>query len=180
MRTGMGRNGNSRRRLERSCRTKIADLDLPTPFRLSGLHQRLELQRGRELWVQGSEDLPAEITGLWIGTVTRDYVFYRAGLDGCRRDQTILHEFSHVICDHRSARVTDQAWLRDRCPWLTGLGDVEHMCMRTDYGTDDEREAELMASLILSRATRRGRLSSPELEPEELRVLQRTESIFRT
>jgi hypothetical protein len=36
-----------------------------------------------------NEGLPAQITGLWVGTRTRDYVFYRASLDGCHREQTI-------------------------------------------------------------------------------------------
>ncbi|MEP6462958.1 MAG: hypothetical protein ABJC62_05955 [Frankiaceae bacterium] len=166
------------RQLERSCQDKIARLDLPAPFRLRELAARLEEQRGRELWVLGSKVLPAEITGLWVGTVTRDYVFYRARLDGCRRDTTILHEFAHIICDHRSARVADEAWLAERFPWLGGLGEVEHMCMRTDYGTAEEHEAELIASLILVREDVGQRRPPAGLPSEEQRARHRLEGIW--
>src|SRR5659263_725722 len=84
--------------LERSCRARVGRLNLPPQFRLSQLAACLEEQRGRELWVMRNEGLPAQITGLWVGTPTRDYVFYRASLDGCHREQTILHEFAHMIC----------------------------------------------------------------------------------
>jgi len=124
------------------------------------------------------EGLPAQITGLWVGTPTRDYVFYRASLDGCHREQTILHEFAHMICDHRPARVADPQWLRERCPWISDLGDVEHVCMRSDYDSPDEREAELLASLILARSTRRPGHRRARSSQEE--QAHRVEDIFRT
>lgn len=141
--------GSDHRQLERVCRRRIAELDLPSPLQLAELKTRLETRRGRELWVLPDQgELPPEITGLWIGTATRDYVYYQHGLDGCLLETTLLHEFSHMLCNHRSANVQDQAWLQQRAPALTSLGAIEHMCMRRDYGSSDEREAELMASLI--------------------------------
>ncbi len=173
--------GSSRRQLERSCKAKIAGLDLPTPLRLGELEKRLEAVRGRELWILDDKgELPAEITGLWVGTATRDYVFHRAGLDGCRVEVSILHEFSHMICEHRSAHLTDQAWLRRRAPSVMDLGEIEHMCMRRDYGSDDEREAELMASLILARATGRWRRTRNGASDQEELAAHRVESIFQT
>jgi len=169
------------RQLERVCRRRIAELDLPSPLQLAELKTRLETRRGRELWVLPDQgELPPEITGLWIGTATRDYVYYQHGLDGCLLETTLLHEFSHMLCNHRSANVQDQAWLHQRASALTSLGAIEHMCMRTDYGSSDEREAELMASLILARATRRWHRKRTEaMRPDEL-AARRVDSIFKT
>lgn len=169
-----------RRQLERSCRAKIAELDLPAPLRLGELKERLETHRGREMWVLPDHgQLPVEITGLWIGTSTRDYVYFRSTLVGFRLEQTLLHEFAHMICRHRSASIDNQTWLRERAPGLASAENIVQICMRTDYGSPDEHEAELMASLILARSTNRGRADMGALQPDEV-AAHRVQSIFQT
>lgn len=164
--------------LERSCRATLTRLDLPPQFRLRDLVARLEERRGRELWVRPNELLPVEITGMWLGTPDRDYVLYRASLDGCHREYTVLHELSHMMCTHRSVDVEDPQWLLDSCPWIGGLGVVEHVCLRSDHDSPDEREAEAMASLILAGQAGRQSLRRPSSAQEE--QAQRLEAIFRT
>lgn len=172
--------GSRRRDLQRSCAARIAALDLPTPLQLPVLKQRLEKQRGREIWVLPDKgELPPEITGLWLGASTRDYVYFRQGLLGCRLDNTLLHEFAHMICKHRSANVAEQDWLRTRAPKLTAVGNIEHMCMRRDYASSDEQEAELMASLILARAEDRWQRLGHRSQ-QDRQTAARVESIFRT
>lgn len=171
--------GSRRRELRRSCQARVAALALPTPLQLPVLKQRLEEQRGREIWVLPDKgELPAEITGLWLGAKTRDYVYFREGLLGCRLENTLLHEFSHMICQHRSASVAEQEWLRSKAPNLTAIGDIEHMCMRRDYAATDEQEAELMASLILARAE--GRWQTLGRNRQDAQAAARVESIFHT
>lgn len=171
--------GSRRQQQRQACQARIAELELPTPLQLPALKKSLELRRGREIWVlpDGGE-LPPEITGLWLGASTRDYIYFRAGQAGCQLENTLLHEFSHMICQHRSASVREQTWLRERAPNLTDIGDIEHMCMRRDYGSSDEREAELMATLILARAERGWRARTGASRSEEL-AAARVESIFR-
>jgi hypothetical protein len=174
------RSRSTRRQAEKVCRARIAELDLPVPFRWGSLVDRVEQRRGRELWVKDSSVLPPEITGLWVGCASRDYVFYRADLDDCRRETTIMHEFSHIICEHRSAHVANEAWLAEHCPWVAKMGDVEHVCLRAAYATADEQEAELMATLILARAAGRGRESGAGSAAEELAARHRVESIWQS
>lgn len=171
--------GSRRGKLQRSCEARVAALDLPTPLQLPVLKQRLEEQRGREIWVLPDKgELPPEITGLWLGAKTRDYVYFREGLVGCRLENTLLHEFSHMICRHSSASVAEQDWMRAKAPKLTAVGDIEHMCMRRDYGASDEQEAELMASLILARAE--GRWQRLGRSQQDAQAAARVESIFNT
>lgn len=81
--------GSDHRQLERVCRRRIAELDLPSPLQMAELKTRLETRRGRELWVLPDQGkLPPEVTGVWIGTATRDYVYYQHGLDGCLLETT--------------------------------------------------------------------------------------------
>ena len=171
--------GTERSRQRRVCAARIAALDLPAPLQLAGLKKTLELQRGREIWVLPDRgELPPEITGLWVGASTRDYAYYPAGMNDCPLDNTLLHEFMHMVCNHRSASVQDQAWLRERATNLTSVGDVEHMCMRRNYASPDEQEAELMAGLILARADR-GSPARAGASRQEERTAARVESIFR-
>lgn len=167
----------SRRRLQRACEARIAELDLPTPLTRSSLQKRLAQVRGREIWI-GKGELPPEITGVWIGAENRDYVYYRNGLAGCRLDQTIIHEFAHMICGHRSADVAERHWLRAAAPTLAADEDVQHVCMRKNYATDDEQEAEMLASLILARAE--GQFHGRDSRSEQDTRAARVESVFHT
>lgn len=150
---------SDRRRLTRRCKAKIAELDLPPVLKLGRLKKQLEAQRGRDIWVLPEPSLPTEITGVWVGTAERDYVLFREDLVAFRLNTTILHELSHMIFSHRSASIEDQAWLRQQLPGLNLLveGEIEHVCMRADHGSDDEREAEMLASLLLARTDLAGR-----------------------
>lgn len=171
--------GAKGRRLKRSCEARIADLGLPSPLQVSQLKRRLEAERGREIWVLPDQgQLPPEVTGLWLGAAARDYVVYGQSLHGFRLENTLLHEFAHMICGHGSADVTKQDWLRERAPNLLAVGEVQHLCMRTDYGTPDEQEAEMMASLILARA--QGRRDQPAPDDDDALTAARIEAIFRT
>lgn len=172
--------GRRRRDLHRSCLARVSELDLPVPLQLSVLKQRLEEQRGREIWVLPDKgELPPEITGLWLGAAQRDYIYFRQGLLGCRLENTLLHEFAHMICKHRSASVAEQDWLRAKAPNLTAVGSIEHMCMRREYSSTDEQEAELMASLILARAEGRWQRLAGRSK-QDVQAAARVESIFHT
>jgi hypothetical protein len=165
-------------RLERSSRSTLARLGLSPHLGLDTLVTRLEERRGRELWVYPQKLLPVRITGMWLGTPERDYVWHHASLDGCHRMQVILHEFSHMIHDHRSAQVETMEWLLRVCPWISDFGDVEHVCLRSDRGSVAERQAETTASVILAGQSARQNQPSPKSAKEE--QAQRLEAIFRT
>lgn len=167
-----------RRRLHRRCRARVEELLLPFPLRPEAVKERLEGIRDREIWVlPDGGALPAQISGLWLGAATRDYVYFREGLAGCRLDHTLMHEFAHMMCHHRSATLADREWLRAQAPQLVTGEDIEHICMRSNFDSADEQEAELMASLMLARMS-----TGPSLDraATDGGTAARVESIFLT
>lgn len=180
MLTGTTRKWNERRRLQKTCQARLTDLGLPHPLVWTDVVERIEAQRGRELWVGPTDRLPLEITGVWVGCCDRDYVYYRADLVGSPRGMSVGHEFCHIICKHTSADVTDQSFLRRHFPELADSGTVEHLCYRSDFQSADEREAETMATLLLPRFTR-DRAAAPALaDVESLSDRARVDSIWRS
>lgn len=153
MLTGTAREWSDQRRTEKVCQARLTDLDLPHRLVWTDVVNRVVAKRGRPLWVAPTDRLPLEVTGLWVGCSERDYVFYRADQAGSQRGMSVGHEFCHILCDHRSADVTGHQFLRRYFPELADSGTVEHTCFRSDFASPDEREAETMASLLLTRFT---------------------------
>lgn len=180
MLTGNAREWSARRRIDKMCQAKLDDLDLPHPFEWSLLVEQIQAQRGRQLWVVPHEGLPVEITGLWVGCRDRDYVIYRADLVGTQRGVSIGHEFAHIVLKHETANVTDHEFLRRHCPDLADSGTVEHVCMRSDFASVAEREAETLASLLLTQPSRNRRAPFDPAGIDSLSEGARVDSIWRS
>ena len=160
----------------------LLQLVLATSAGLSQVMQKLQQARGRKVWIIDTYpgDLPARITGLWVAYESRDYVFVRAGLQGCLRRQTIMHELCHILCQHTTPVEVVQELL-ELYPNLADVGEIRHACYRENLSTGDEYEAEVMASTFLARATSHDDVvRDVDLDPLELAERQRLESVFRT
>jgi hypothetical protein len=136
------------RRGYRRCRSLVDDLSLPRPFTVTGLVDMLAEQRQRPIDIG---TLPAGLTvnacGAWLHLADRDVIFVEAKTSPFHRDHIVLHEIGHMLCDHHSKAddmVADLGrFLPDLSPAL-----VQRLLARTGYTTDEEQEAELVASLI--------------------------------
>ncbi|MGH3864139.1 hypothetical protein [Actinokineospora sp.] len=136
------------RRGYKKCRTLVDGLALPRPFSVSALVEMLAEQRQRPIDIG---TLPAGLTvnacGAWLHLADRDVIFVEAKTSPFHRDHIVLHEIGHMLCDHRSKAddiVADLGrFLPDLSPAL-----VRRLLARTSYSTDEEQEAELVASLI--------------------------------
>lgn len=141
------------RRLHRRCRERMRDLDIPEPFTIEGFCGTLARQRGRPLRLHqlpdgSAEDMPC---GAWLADATADHIVYEPGTSPLHRDHIILHELAHMLCGHALGRDEDMAryLLPDLDPGLT-----QRMLARASYTTDQEREAEILAGMILRAAAR--------------------------
>jgi hypothetical protein len=65
-------------------------------------------------------------------------------------EHVILHELSHIICDHRGTTAAERLTQYG----LLAPSTVKRMLERTLYDSAEEREAELLASEIGSRINR--------------------------
>lgn len=98
--------------------------------------------------------MPSSITGACVPFGDQDVIYHQPWATGLHRTQIVLHEIAHLVCGH----VSHEAGL-PKALVATGLLDqiepeaFAHMFARHDnYGDDQEREAEVLASLMLQYA----------------------------
>ncbi|GAB1510455.1 hypothetical protein [Actinophytocola sp. KF-1] len=138
-----------RYRLRRRCRARLRDLPLPVPFDVHELCARVAARRGRPIRLLPVAGLTG-VCGLWIATDTTDLICYERDTTRPHQDHIILHELSHVLCDHHPAGDHASALFPDLDPAM-----VRAVLGRAGYSSDEEREAETLASLIRQRASTR-------------------------
>ena len=153
------RDSRGYRRLVRRCRRIDHALDIPTPFDEQQLVQRVARQRGRPIElmpIAARADLPC---GLLIAADRADYILYRADTGPLHRRHILVHEIAHLLFDHTASApvVLTGALMPLLSPSL-----VQRVLGRTVYTEPQEQEAELLASLILSRAQWGSAAGSPE------------------
>ena len=144
----------SARTARRRCAAIAAGLDIPRPFDLDVLLARVAASRGRKIYLHPLVSGAGIPSGLWLGTARADHIFAEEGTSPWHRMQIAVHELAHMLLGHNG---TGDGALR-----LAGLlaPDVSPAvtCMflgRGVFSTAEERDAETLASLILTRASAR-------------------------
>lgn len=136
------------RALRRWCQRELHALDLQPPLRIEVLCQRLGTRRGRPIrLVAHPLPVPGPV-GVWIGTGSADYILYQSETTRLHQDHIILHEIGHIIAGHHNDDTTDQYWqqmMPDISPEI-----IRRALRRTYYDTAQEREAELLATMIMN------------------------------
>jgi hypothetical protein len=153
-----GRRGDPQ--LWNRCRRTVERLDLPDPFEAEAFITALARERGRPIElvpVSGRPHLPC---GLVVTTDQGDLILYSADTTALHRQHILLHEAAHLVCGHCDGPPggSQTAAAETLMPHLPA-GLVRDVLGRTVYSEPQEREAELVASLILYRigSSRRGR-----------------------
>jgi hypothetical protein len=137
----------------------VADLDIPQPFDLSRFLAHVERRRSRRIFVHPFTSGPGIPCGLWLGTARADHIFHEAGTTPWHRTHITLHEVAHMLLGHGgggSKPGLERLLAPDVDPALVRL-----ILGRGMYTTAEEREAEMMASMILGQASE----SPPRLGP---------------
>ncbi|KAA2255218.1 hypothetical protein F0L68_28770 [Solihabitans fulvus] len=160
----------------------VRDLDervgVPNPFDIDVLVDRLESYRGRPIDLHPTARTAGGTCGMWIRERDRDVIAYAAQTSTPHQDHIILHEIGHMIADHQGEcllTVGDAQLLAPHVkPEL-----IEHMFARSAYSSEEEQEAEMIASLIWQYASRRrSQLTDRPLPPGLAERLARVEDIF--
>jgi hypothetical protein len=140
--------------LRRRCERRLRGVRIPQPFDLDAFCREVETRRGRRLLRRAVPGLTTYAPcGLWVGTPEADHVFYDPGTSPLHAEHIVLHELAHILSGHRLD--TDGSLARlfpdlDPATVTRALG-------RVGYTTVQEREAEMMASLIRGRSARPAR-----------------------
>jgi hypothetical protein len=152
-------NDRSRDRLWERCQSTVERLDLPDPFDTEAFIGVLARERGRPIGLLPVASRPDAPCGLVVTTRNADWIVYCSDTNGLHRQHILLHEAAHILCGHTERGgdgETMAAAARVLMPHLPAEL-VRSVLGRTVYGEPDEREAELVASLILQRVARRDR-----------------------
>ena len=150
---------NDFQRLHAACLARLRRLPMPVPFEFEEFRRRFAAERGRSLsilaWPQGA--VPASITGACVSYPDQDVIYYQPWATGLHRMQIVLHEIAHLAWGHiaRDARRPTQALE------AAGLFDMlepdllaRFFARHDNYADDEEREAEMLASLMMQHAMR--------------------------
>ncbi|GGM81306.1 hypothetical protein GCM10012275_59940 [Longimycelium tulufanense] len=143
--------------LRRRCRRLLRELDIQPPLQVKELCEQLGRQRGRPI---NLAPFPLPVPGpfgLWIAAADADHIVYQQETSPFHQDHIILHEIGHILAEHRSDDHDEEFWL-SMMPDLSPEA-VRRALRRSSYDTAHEREAELVATLILEWAAVLNRVS---------------------
>ncbi|WP_410597078.1 hypothetical protein [Amycolatopsis sp. lyj-23] len=151
------------RLLRRRCRRLLNELDIRPPLDVVELCRRVGERRGKPIRLLAhSIPVPGPF-GVWISTRPADYILYQRETSKPHQNHIILHELGHLLAGHESDPCDDDLLaefypdmstdsLRRRYPDLEPDA-VRRALRRTSYDTDQEREAETTATIILEWAS---------------------------
>ncbi|MFB7474299.1 regulator component [Kitasatospora sp. NPDC056184] len=138
-----------------ACEDRLNDLLplLPHRFTEYELVEAVSTLIGRPIIVEPRDMKGNFACGLRERYSDREVISYEITASPLHRIQIIAHELGHILCRHpgsiRLADIPSDEELADSTDW-----SILGISARTSYETEDEQEAELMASLIIQRMYR--------------------------
>jgi hypothetical protein len=162
-------------KLRRRCERRLRHMALPDPFDLAELCQAVSARRGRPLHVRRIPGPPARARpcGIWIATDDDDWIFVEEDTSPLHRQHIVLHELAHMICGHDAATLPENDLIGRLFPDLSPAM-VRTVLSRASYQSEQEREAELLASLILTKPQRAAAVMPVlDMSEAEARILRR-------
>jgi len=142
-------------RLRRDCEAHLRDLQIPEPFDIDVLCSLLAKRRDRPMRFMSLPEPRVVDTpsALWIAYEDEDVIFVENATSPFHREHLIAHELGHMLCNHVTPLKLEGDYAKRLVPDLDPAL-IKLMLGRTSYTTEQEREAETLATLILSRARR--------------------------
>ena len=153
------------------CQAVLATVPVPEPFSVDVFLERLVAQRGRPIRLMPTDSSPGGPCGLWLKTDRVDYVVHERATTPLHRDHIVLHELGHLLCDHSSDDEGVDGSIARLVPGLSAA-TIQRVLGRTAYGTRQEQEAEVFASMLLQRRPV-PRAAQPDAAPDVQRLRRR-------
>ncbi len=170
------------REIELRCRARLDELERTIRWDrvadIAMLCSVIGTQRGRPIRLE-VVGLPLDLSGLWLPGTSEDYIFCSWDTVPAQRGQVILHELSHILCGHRALVADAEVLLRQDLSLLDS-DTIRRRLGRSRYDTRSEREAEMLATLLVRRweaarpdARRAGDQGAADSDPEMRRLRRR-------
>ncbi|MFI7503644.1 hypothetical protein ACIBVL_35255 [Streptomyces sp. NPDC049687] len=156
----------------------VADaVAIPRPFDLDALCEGIAARRGRPLRLVPLEGAPNSSMpcGVLVATETSDLIFYEPATSALHKLQIVLHELAHLLLDHGSPDAERPAYATrllsdsvdapdDEDDLGIDLDQVLHILGRTSYSDNEEKDAELLATILSHRILDHEATTNPVLD----------------
>ncbi|AVT31850.1 hypothetical protein C6361_22935 [Plantactinospora sp. BC1] len=139
------------RQVRRRCEQLARGIRVPDPFDLDTFIGDFGADRGRPVHLIAFDLPPGAPCGLCVSTDAADYLVVTSAATGVQRVHIALHELAHLLLEHRLHLLDDVQGSRQLFRHLDP-GVVRAMFARTNYSSQEEQEAETLASLLGQRA----------------------------
>ncbi|WP_329383454.1 hypothetical protein OG625_21400 [Streptomyces sp. NBC_01351] len=169
----------------------VADVvTIPRPFTLDALCEGIAAQRGRPVRLVALEGAPNSSMpcGVLVATESVDLIFYEPATSALHKLQIVLHELAHLLLGHGSPDADRPAYATRLLPpgqttkndepdnddndnneededddLGIDLDQVLHILGRTSYSDNEEKDAELLATILSHRVLDREATTNPVL-----------------
>jgi hypothetical protein len=135
-------------RLRRRCEARLRSLSISVPFDLEQFVAEVAKSRPRPISLVPMS-LRGQPYGLWLTDGERDSIWFERETTPTHQRHIILHELCHLLCEHQPR---DSVMLDGPFPDLD-TARLRVVLQRSGYTREEEREAEMMASMIVERAS---------------------------
>ncbi len=136
--------------LRKRCAARIADLPIPIPFDVQIFVASLAERRGRPIALEPMS-LQGVVSGAWVAMPSVDVVVYEQHAMPLHQRHIILHELSHIICEHQGIDSSEKGL---QSLFSAPIAAARLRTLQDDqYSDGEEQEAEVLASLILERVS---------------------------
>jgi len=85
---------------------------------------------------------------MWVATGTADYIFYQQETTAVHQNHIIMHEIGHIMAGHCGSELSGGEALTEVMPSLSPAV-IRRTLQRTGYEEEQEREAELFATVAM-------------------------------
>ncbi|GAB2875299.1 hypothetical protein GCM10022245_07780 [Streptomyces mayteni] len=145
--------------MRRICASLVGGLEIRPPAEpdqvMGALCRRLEEMTGREVRHTLAAFPPHTVSGLWVATGSADHILCERNTSPWHQLLITCHEFWHIVEGHRLGSAGTPTLTGRELTLLddTALGRI--LATRGSFDDAAEREADLFASLLIARLTRR-------------------------
>ena len=131
-------------------------LPIPVPWDRNAFIENLGQMRGRAIRLVPTDTaaLADSPCGLWLACDDEDLILHEIGTTDYHIDQIVGHEIGHILLGHGRSRGHSFAEAPEYRVCRQALPDLDPETVRAvlgrgDYASDQERDAEMFASLLM-------------------------------
>ena len=126
--------------------------DLPSHLTWDGLHREVVRRHGKPIGIEAAPaGLGKDVTGLWLETDERSWIFHAAGESELLRRHVVLHEYGHILLCHGGCELT----LGNAFSHIGDSRRIKTLLGRSPVWTAQEIAAEDAATRLAARLTQR-------------------------